>query len=87
MTNRKDLRQGLIKLTEKINPILSRCFPKDLPIEMLEKVYKIISNAAISVTRQRCISLLESIDDEVMQKTFSATCSVFMIIKLLSKGL
>lgn len=86
MTNRKDLRQGLIKLTEKINPILSRCFPKDLPIEMLEKVYKTISNAAISVTRQRCISLLESIDDEVLQKNLLSYMLGIYDYKTLIKG-
>lgn len=68
VTDRKELGEGILILTRKLNPMLYRCFTADFSVELLGKINDIILRDSISVTRQQCISLLESIEDEKKQK-------------------
>lgn len=68
VTGREDLKEGLLELSRRINPLLCKCFTADLSVGLLKQLQNIIMHDTISVTRQQCISLLESTDDEKDQK-------------------
>lgn len=68
VTDRKELNEGVLRLSRKLNPVLYKCFTGDFSVGLLKMLEKRIMHDTVSATRQRCISLLESIDDEEKQK-------------------
>lgn len=68
VTDREELTEGVLELSRRLNPVLYRCFTKDFSIELLKQLSSKILHDTVSATRQQCISLLESIEDESKQK-------------------
>lgn len=86
VTGREELYKGLLALSCKLNPVLYSCFKKDFPIELLKQLNNIILHDTISATRQKCISLLESIEDEKTQKALLSFMLGVYDYKTLVKG-